>query len=46
MVIKLLPSKQWKDFREGQEELEDEARAGRAITENIEQIRLLINDDP
>ena len=37
-------------FREGREELEDEARSGRPITEttseNIEQIRLLINDDP
>jgi transposase len=37
-------------FREGREELEDEARSGRSITEttseNIEQIRLLINDDP
>ena len=53
MVIKLLRSKQWKDdpvFREGREELEDEALSGRPITEitseNIEQIRLLINDDP
>ena len=39
-----------KMFREGREELEDEARSGRSITEttseNIEQIRLLINGDP
>ncbi|CAF3874117.1 unnamed protein product [Rotaria sp. Silwood1] len=39
---------QW--FREGREEIEDEARPGRPITEttseNIEQIRLLIDDDP
>ena len=37
-------------FREGREELEDEARSDRPITEttseNIEQILLLINDDP
>ena len=37
-------------FCEGREELEDEARSGRRITkttsENIEQIWLLINDDP
>ena len=37
-------------FREGREELEDEARPGRPISEttpqNIEQIRLLIDDDP
>ena len=37
-------------FREGREEVEDEARPGRPITEttteNIEQIRRLIEDDP
>ena len=37
-------------FRDGREELEDEARPCRAITEttseNIEQIRQLIDDDP
>ncbi|CAF4025131.1 unnamed protein product, partial [Rotaria sordida] len=37
-------------FREGREEIEDEARPGRHITEttseNIKQIRLLIDDDP
>jgi histone-lysine N-methyltransferase SETMAR len=37
-------------FREGREELEDEGRSGRPISEttpqNIEQIRLLIDDDP
>ncbi|CAF3797997.1 unnamed protein product, partial [Rotaria sp. Silwood1] len=37
-------------FRKGREELEDEPRPGRPITEtaseNIEQVRLLINDDP
>ncbi|CAF1304393.1 unnamed protein product [Rotaria sp. Silwood1] len=37
-------------FREGREETEDEARPGRPITEtkseNIEQIHLLIDDDP
>ncbi|CAF1392730.1 unnamed protein product [Rotaria sordida] len=37
-------------FREGREEIEDESRPGRPITEttseNIEEIRLLINDDP
>jgi len=37
-------------FRDGREELEDEARPGRPITEttseNIEQIRQLIDDDP
>ncbi|CAF1411114.1 unnamed protein product [Adineta ricciae] len=37
-------------FREGREELEDDARSGRPISEttpqNIEQIRLLIDDDP
>ncbi|CAF3778678.1 unnamed protein product [Rotaria sp. Silwood1] len=37
-------------FREGQEEIEDKTRSGRPITEttseNIDQIRLLINDDP
>jgi len=42
--------KRWsKLFREGREEIEDETRPGRPITEttseNIEQIRLLINDD-
>ncbi|CAF5030254.1 unnamed protein product, partial [Rotaria sp. Silwood1] len=39
---------QW--FREGREEIEDEARPGRPVTEttdeNIEQIRDTINDDP
>ncbi|CAF3030180.1 unnamed protein product, partial [Rotaria sp. Silwood2] len=39
---------QW--FCEGREEIEDEARPGRSITEtiseNIEQVRLLIDDDP
>ncbi|CAF5140816.1 unnamed protein product, partial [Rotaria sp. Silwood1] len=39
---------QW--FREGREEIEDEARPGRPVTEttdeNIEQIRDAINDDP
>ncbi|CAF3931805.1 unnamed protein product [Rotaria sordida] len=38
-----------KRFREGQEELEDEARPGRPISEttpeNIEQVRLIIEDD-
>ncbi|CAF4211367.1 unnamed protein product, partial [Rotaria sordida] len=43
--------KRWsKLFREGREEIEDESRPGRPITEttseNIEEIRLLINDDP
>ncbi|CAF4927845.1 unnamed protein product [Rotaria sp. Silwood1] len=37
-------------FREGREEVEDEARPGRPVTEttteNIEQIRRLIDDDP
>ena len=37
-------------FREGREEIEDEARPGRPITEttseNIEQVQSLINDDP
>ncbi|CAF2916533.1 unnamed protein product [Rotaria sp. Silwood2] len=42
--------KRWnKWFREGREEIEDEARPGRPITEttyeNIEQVRLLIDDD-
>ena len=36
-------------FRDGREEIEDEARSGRPITEttfeNIERIRLLIDDD-
>ncbi|CAF5061737.1 unnamed protein product, partial [Rotaria sp. Silwood1] len=39
---------QW--FREGREEIEDEARPGRPITEttseNIEQVRLLSDDEP
>ncbi|CAF5042646.1 unnamed protein product, partial [Rotaria sp. Silwood1] len=39
---------QW--FREGREEIEDEARPGRPVSEttdeNIEQIRDAINDDP
>ena len=43
--------KRWaKWFREGGEEIEDEARPGRPVTEttfeNIEQVRLLIDDDP
>ncbi|CAF1560280.1 unnamed protein product, partial [Adineta ricciae] len=43
--------KRWnKWFHEGREEVEDEARPGRPITEttdeNIEQVRLLIDDDP
>ncbi len=37
-------------FREGREELEDKPRSGSPITEttseNIEQVRLLIDDDP
>ena len=37
-------------FRDGREEIEDKARPGRSIiettTENIEQIRFLIDDDP
>ncbi len=37
-------------FRDGREEVEDEARPGRPITEttseHIEQVRLLIDDDP
>jgi histone-lysine N-methyltransferase SETMAR len=37
-------------FREGREEVEDQARLGRPVTEttseNIEQVRLLIDDDP
>ncbi|CAF1689141.1 unnamed protein product, partial [Adineta ricciae] len=37
-------------FRDGREEIEDEARSGRPITEttfeNIERIRFLIDDDP
>jgi histone-lysine N-methyltransferase SETMAR len=37
-------------FREGREEIEDKARPGRPITEttaeNVEQVRLLIDDDP
>jgi predicted ATP-binding protein involved in virulence len=37
-------------FRDGREEIEDKARPGRPInettTENIEQVRLLIDDDP
>ena len=37
-------------FRDGREELEDKARPGRPITEttteNIEQVRLLIDDNP
>ncbi|CAF3310236.1 unnamed protein product [Rotaria sp. Silwood2] len=41
-------SAQW--FREDRKEIEDEARSGRPITEttseNIEQVRLLIDDDP
>lgn len=36
-------------FREGQEELDDETRSGRPIvattTENIEQVRMIIDDD-
>ncbi|CAF1664777.1 unnamed protein product [Adineta ricciae] len=44
-------TKRWsKLFREGREELKDEPRSGRPATEttpeNIEQIRLLVNDDP
>ncbi|CAF4267146.1 unnamed protein product, partial [Rotaria sordida] len=39
---------QW--FREGREEIEDEERSGRPVTEttldNIEEIRSIINDDP
>ncbi|CAF1493651.1 unnamed protein product [Didymodactylos carnosus] len=39
-----------KRFREGRDDLEDEARPGRPITEttteNIEQVRLVIDDDP
>ena len=39
---------QW--FREGREEIEDETRPGRPITEttseNIEQVQSIINDDP
>ncbi|CAF1090572.1 unnamed protein product [Rotaria sordida] len=39
-----------KRFREDQEELEDKARPGRSFTEttreNIEQVRLIIEDDP
>lgn len=39
-----------KAFREGREEMEDEGRPGRPITEttaeNIEQVRLLIDDNP
>ena len=43
--------KRWsKLFRDGREEIEDEARPGRPMTEtpteNIEQVRLLIDDDP
>lgn len=43
--------KRWnKWFREGREELEDEPRPGRPITEttdeNIEEVRFLIDDDP
>ncbi|CAF4307448.1 unnamed protein product [Rotaria sordida] len=43
--------KRWaKWFREGGEEIEDEARPGRPVTEttfeNIEQVHLLIDDDP
>ena len=37
-------------FRDGREEIEDKAQPGRPITEttteNIEQVRLLIDDDP
>jgi len=36
-------------FREGQEELDDETRSGRPVaattTENIEQVRMIIDDD-
>ncbi|CAF3282730.1 unnamed protein product [Rotaria sp. Silwood2] len=47
----LITVERWsKLFREGREEIEDKARPGRPITEttteNIEQIRLLIDDDP
>ncbi|CAF3359330.1 unnamed protein product, partial [Rotaria sp. Silwood2] len=39
---------QW--FREGREEIEDEERSGRPVTEttldNIEEIRSVVNDDP
>ncbi|CAF1689988.1 unnamed protein product, partial [Adineta ricciae] len=47
----LRTTERWsKLFREGREELEDKPRFGRPTTEttpeNIEQIRLLINDDP
>ncbi|CAF3845457.1 unnamed protein product [Rotaria sp. Silwood1] len=43
-------ARRWKKwFREGREEVEDEARPGRPITKiiygNIEQVRLLIDDD-
>jgi histone-lysine N-methyltransferase SETMAR len=43
--------KRWsKLFRDGREEIEDKARPGRPITEttaeNIQQVRLIINDDP
>jgi histone-lysine N-methyltransferase SETMAR len=43
--------KRWsKLFRDGREEIEDEARPGRPMTEttteNIEQVRLLIDDNP
>jgi len=43
--------KRWaKSFNEGREEIEDEARPGRFVTEttsdNIEEVRLLIDDDP
>ena len=40
----------YKRFREGQDELEGEARLGGPVTEttseNIEQVRLTIDDDP
>ena len=47
----LRTAERWcKRFHEGQEELENEARPGRPITEttpeNIEQVRLIIEDDP
>ncbi len=43
--------KRWaKSFNEGREEIEDEARPGRPVTEttsdNIEEVHLLIDDDP
>ena len=50
-VPRLRTVERWcKRFREGQDDLEDEARPGRPVTEttseNIEQVRLIIDDDP